>query len=200
MFEMGHFPNLLQDVLHAPGTYVRPLYDTRRVSEPPRACYYITRVHIRVLDAGDRGFRTLSSHESLRLLSTYVASVSNAAQRVLWSHSCTYRQQLHDTTCMHLPLRPRGESKTSVVPGKVGEDRLDTLVGVVAGLNTNLDSATHDLSRVHEELEDAHARIAALEAQLEGRNPPEAQVPAIVVSLSRKRIRYGALGSITRLL
>jgi hypothetical protein len=70
----------------------------------------------------------------------------------------------------------------------------------VACLNTDLDSATLDLSRVHEELEDAHARIAALEAQLEGRNPPEAQVPAIAVSPPRKRIRYGAPGSITRLL
>jgi hypothetical protein len=35
MFETGHFPNLLQNVLHVLGTYVRPLYDTRRVSEPP---------------------------------------------------------------------------------------------------------------------------------------------------------------------
>jgi hypothetical protein len=26
MFDTGHFPNLLQDVLHALGTYVRPLY------------------------------------------------------------------------------------------------------------------------------------------------------------------------------
>jgi hypothetical protein len=30
--------------------------------------------------------------------------------------------------------------------------------------------------------------------------PPEAQVPAIAVSPPRKRIRYAALGSITRLL
>jgi hypothetical protein len=110
MFEMGHFPNLLQDVLHAMRTYVRPLYDTWRVSEPPRACYYITRVHIRVMDVGDRGFRTLSSHESLTSLSTYAASVSNAARRALWSLSHTYRQQLHDTAYMHLPLRPRGEN------------------------------------------------------------------------------------------
>jgi hypothetical protein len=29
MFETGHFPNLLQEVLHALGTYVRPLYETR---------------------------------------------------------------------------------------------------------------------------------------------------------------------------
>jgi hypothetical protein len=92
MFEMGHFPNLLQDVLHALGTCVQPLYDTRRVSEPPRACYYITRVHIRVMDAKDRGFRTLSAHEYLMPLSTYAASVSNAARRALWSLSHTYRQ------------------------------------------------------------------------------------------------------------
>ena len=101
---------------------------------------------------------------------------------------------------MHLPLRPRGESQTSIVPGEAREDHLNTLVGVVVGLNTDLDSATLDLSRVHEELEDAHARIAALEAQLEGRNPPKAQVPTIVMSPPRKRIRYGEPGSITRLL
>jgi hypothetical protein len=83
---------------------------------------------------------------------------------------------------MYLPLRPHGESQTSVVLGEAGEDRLNTLIGVVAGLNTDLDSAILDLSRVHEELEDAHARIAVLEAQLEGRNPPKAQVPTIAVS------------------
>jgi hypothetical protein len=71
---------------------------------------------------------------------------------------------------------------------------------VVAGLNTDMDSATLDLSRVHGELEEAHDMIAALEAQVEGRNPPEAQVPAIAVSPPCKRIRYGDLGSITRLL
>jgi hypothetical protein len=92
MFEMGHFPNLLQDVLHALGTYVCPLYETRRVSEPPRACYYITRIHVRVMDAGDRRFKTLFAHESLTPLSTYTASVSDAARRTLWSLSHTYRQ------------------------------------------------------------------------------------------------------------
>jgi hypothetical protein len=200
MFEMGHFPNLFQDVLHALGTYVRPLYDTRQVSEPPQACYYITRVYIRVMDARDRGFRTLSAHESLTPLSTYAALVSNAARRALWSLSHTYWQQLHDTRYRHLPLRLHGESHISVVPGEAREDRLNTLVGVVAGLNTDLDNATLDLSRVHGEHEEAHARIAALEAQLQGRNPPKAQVPNIVVSPPRKRIRYGQPGSITRLL
>jgi hypothetical protein len=107
---------------------------------------------------------------------------------------------LHDTRYRHFPLRLRGESHTSVVLGEAGEDRLNTLVGVVAGLNTDLDSTTLDLSRVHGELEEAHVRIAALKTQLEGRNPPEALVPAIAVSPPRKRIRYGELGSITRIL
>jgi hypothetical protein len=87
-----------------------------------------------------------------------------------------------------------------MVLGEAGEDLLNTLVGVVAGLNNDLDSAILDLSKIHEELEDAHARIAALEAQLEGRDPLEAQVPIIDASPPRKRIFYGAPGSITRLL
>jgi hypothetical protein len=37
-----------------------------------------------------------------------------------------------------------------MVPGEAGEDRLNTLVGVVVGLNTDLDNATLDLSRIHE--------------------------------------------------
>jgi hypothetical protein len=57
-----------------------------------------------VMDVGDRGFRTVSAHESLTLLSTYVALVSNVARRALWSLSHTYRQQLHDMKYMHLPL------------------------------------------------------------------------------------------------
>jgi hypothetical protein len=110
MFETRHFHNLLQDVLHTLGTYVRPLYETRRVSEPPWACYYITRIHVRVMDVGDRGFRTLSAHESLTPLSTYAASVSNAARWTLWSLSHTYRQQLQDTRFKHLPMRLSGGS------------------------------------------------------------------------------------------
>jgi hypothetical protein len=200
MFETGHFPNLLQEVLHALGTYVRPLYETRRVSEPPRACYYITRIHVRVMDASDRGFRTLYAHESLIPLSTYAASVSDAARRTLWSLSHTYRQQLQNTRFRHLPQRLRGGSQTSIVPGEAGEDRLNTLSGVVAGLNTDLDSATLDLYRVHLELENAQARIAALEAQLQGLDSPEAQVPAMALSPPRKRLRYGEPGSVTRLL
>jgi hypothetical protein len=55
------------------------------------------------MDVGDRGFRTLSSHESLMPLSTYAALVSNAARRALWSLNHTYWLQLHDTAYMHLP-------------------------------------------------------------------------------------------------
>jgi hypothetical protein len=119
------------------------------VYEPPRACYYITRIHVRVMDAGDRGFTTLSALKSLTPLSTYDASVSGAARRTLWSLSHTYWQQLHNTKYKHLPLRIRGENQTSIVPGGANEDRLNTLPCVVVGFNTDLDTATLDLSRVH---------------------------------------------------
>jgi hypothetical protein len=46
------------------------------------------------MDSGDRGFKTLSAHKSLTPLSTYVASVSNAVRRAMWSLSHTYRQHL----------------------------------------------------------------------------------------------------------
>jgi hypothetical protein len=147
------------------------------------------------MDAGDRGFRTLSAHESLTPLSTYAASASDTARRTLWSLSDTYRQQLQNTRFRHLPQHLSGGSQTSIVPGEAGEDHLNTLAGVVAGLNTDL-----DLYRVHLELENAHARIAALEAQLQGLDPPEAQVPAVALSPPRKRLRYGEPGSVTRLL
>jgi hypothetical protein len=84
----------------------------------------------------------LSAHESLTPLSTYTASVSDVARQTLWSISHTYWQQLHNTKYWHLPLRIRGENQTSIVPGGANEDRLNTLAGVVASLNTNLDSAT----------------------------------------------------------
>jgi hypothetical protein len=64
-------------------------------------------------------------------LSTYVASVSDAARRTMWSLSHTYRQQLHNTKYKHLPLRIRGENQTSIVLGGANEDRLNTLAGVV---------------------------------------------------------------------
>jgi hypothetical protein len=83
-------------------------------------------IHVRVMDAGDRGFKTLSAHESQTPLSTYAASVSDAARPTLWSLNHTYQQQLQDTKFRHLPLRPSGGSQTSIVPGGAGEDRLNT--------------------------------------------------------------------------
>jgi hypothetical protein len=75
------------------------------------------------------------------------------------------------STCIFLYVFVE-RNQTIIGLGGANEDRLNTLAGVVVGLNTDLDSATLDLSRVHLELEDAHARITALEAHLDGRNPP----------------------------
>jgi hypothetical protein len=39
----------------------------------------------------------------------------------------------------HLLGRPHGTDQTSVAPGEVGEDHLNTLVHVVIGFNSDLD-------------------------------------------------------------
>jgi chromosome segregation ATPase len=44
---------------------------------------------------------------------------------------------------------------------------------VTAALNTDLEGATAELDRYHEELQTAQARIARLEAQLASQLPPQ---------------------------
>jgi hypothetical protein len=58
-------------------------------------------------------------------------------------------------------------SEETVVPGG-GDDRIDILAWVTAALNTDLEGATVELDRYHEELQNAQARIAQLDAQLAG--------------------------------
>jgi BMFP domain-containing protein YqiC len=57
---------------------------------------------------------------------------------------------------------------------------------VVAGLNYDMDIAITEILKKHEKLEESHARIAELEAQLEGMEPPEVEVPISNLSPPRK--------------
>jgi hypothetical protein len=51
-----------------------------------------------------------------------------------------------------------GSEETAVPVG--GDDRIDVLARVTAALNTNLEGATAEMDRYHEELQAAQARIA----------------------------------------
>ncbi|CAO2038067.1 unnamed protein product [Urochloa humidicola] len=87
--------------------------------------------------------------------------------------------------------------------GEASEDRINVLARVIAALNIDLDGATAELTNTYEKLQGAHARIAQLEAQLAGQEPPENIGDVIscpAESLPRKRLRYGESGSITSLL
>ena len=66
----------------------------------------------------------------------------------------------------------------------------------------DLEVATAELDNTHEKLQEAQAKIAQLEAQLAGEDPPEDAEEPLYPSMSppRKRLRYGAPGSITSLL
>jgi predicted nucleic acid-binding Zn-ribbon protein len=71
-----------------------------------------------------------------------------------------------------------------------GDDRIDILARVTAALNTDLEGATTEMDRYHEELQAAQAKIARLEAQLAYHT---------TTSPPRKRLRYGTAEATTRL-
>jgi hypothetical protein len=71
---------------------------------------------------------------------------------------------------------------------------------VTAALNTDLEGATAELDMTHRDLQNAQARIAQLEAQLAGQQPPEeAEASCPSQSPPRKRLCYGTAAATTRL-
>jgi hypothetical protein len=52
------------------------------------------------------------------------------------------------------------------------DPRFHTLAQVTIALNTDLEGVTSELEQTHEELKDGYARIAQLEAERDGREPP----------------------------
>jgi hypothetical protein len=72
----------------------------------------------------------------------------------------------------------------------------------MAALNTDLKGATSELEQTHGELKDAYARIAQLEAERDGREPPVQpdETPFPAESPPHKRLRYGSSSTTTGLL
>jgi cell division protein FtsB len=52
------------------------------------------------------------------------------------------------------------------------DPRLHTLAQVTAALNTDLEGVTSELEQTHDELKDTYARIAQLEVERDGTEPP----------------------------
>jgi hypothetical protein len=196
--ENGRFCVLLQEVLQHLGYTMKPLYVTKHFSEPGMRDYYTSRVYIRVPLIGTNGWRNHSSHHSTTHFSTDEPAVNDAARRALWSLCNAQRDRLQESEFRHVPRRVSGSENTIVPAG--GDDCIDILARVTSTLNTNLEGATTEMDRYHEELQTALARIAYLEAQLAGQRPPqEAMTYQTTASPPRKKLRYGTKEATTRL-
>jgi hypothetical protein len=179
---LGYFPWLLRNTLLELGNTVYPMYFTHSWNEPPLGTYYMTRVHIKV-------------HDSTTPHSTYQASVSNAARRAMFSLHFKHDQELSLSDYRQIPRRTSGTEQT-VVPLTGSKDpRLHTLAQATAALNTDLEGATSELEQTHGELKGAYTRIAQLEAEPDGREPPVQpdETPFPAESPPCKRLRYGSL-------
>jgi hypothetical protein len=123
--------------------------------------YYTSCVYIRVPLVGTNGWMNCSSHYSIAHFSTVEVAVDDAARRALWSLCNAQRDRLHGSEFHHIPHRVSGSEETIVPAG--GDDHIDILARVTVALNTDLEGATAELDRYHEELQTAQARIARLE-------------------------------------
>jgi hypothetical protein len=177
---------------------MRPLYVTKHFSEPGMRDYYTSRVYIRMPLNDTDGWRYRLSHHSTAHFSSDDAVVNDAARRALWSLCNAKRERLHGSEYRHVSCRASGSEETIVPAG--GDDRIDILARVTATLNTDLEGATTEMDRYHEELQAAQARIAYLEAQLAGQQPPQEAMPyQTTASPPRKRLCYGTTEATTRL-
>jgi hypothetical protein len=196
--ENGQFCILLREVLQHPGYTMKPLYVTKHFCEPGMRDYYTSRVYIRMPLNDADGWRYRSSHHSTSHFSSDDAAVNDAARRALWSLCNAKRARLFDSEYRHVPRRASGTEETIVPDG--GDDRIDILGRVTAALNIDLEGATTEMDRYHEELQAAQAKIARLEAQLAGQRLPQKVVPYHTTpSPPRKRLRYGTAEATTHL-
>jgi hypothetical protein len=187
---------LMQDIEHS----VRPLYITRHYVEPGMRDYYTIEVHVRVTTGQAGRWRTHTIHPSTAHFASEAAAINDTARRALWSVSNTFCDRIEGTDFRFVPSRVSGTENTVVPMGDFRDSRVDILARVTAALNTDLEGATAELDMTHRELQNAQARIAQLEAQLAGQQPPEeAEASCPSRSPPCKRLRYGTPAATTRL-
>jgi hypothetical protein len=160
---------VLQDIVHS----VRPFYITGRYVEPGMRDYYTTEIHVRVTTGQAGRWRTRTIHPSTTHFASEAAAINDAARRALWSVNNTFCDRIEGTDFWFVPSRVSGTENTMVPMGGFQDSRVDILARVTAALNTDLEGATAELDMTHRELQNAQARIAQLEAQLAGQQPPE---------------------------
>jgi hypothetical protein len=196
----GMFCELLEEMLQDIEHSVRPLYITKHYVEPGMRDYYTTEVHVRVPTRQAGRWRTRTIHASTAHFASEAAAINDAARRALWSVSNTFRDRIEGMDFRFVPSRVSGSENTVVPIGDFRDSRVDILARVTAALNTDLEGATAELDMTHRELQNAQARIAQLEAQLAGQQPPEeAEASCPSRSPPRKRLRYGTPAETTHL-
>jgi hypothetical protein len=173
------------------------MYFTHSWTEPPLGTYYMTRVHIRERNHTGGGFISRTTHDSTTPHSTYRASASNNARRALFSLHSRHDQELSLNDYRLIPRHTSG-TEQAVVPLTGSEDHASTL----SPRSLHHSTPTWRVLLLSNELKDAYARIAQLEDERDGREPPVQpdMTPFPAESPPRKMLRYGSSSATTGLL
>lgn len=158
--------------------------------------FFRTAVHIRTSNPRLRAAREESVHYALSDRETQEAGIADAARQALYVHRNQFYTEIQSDRDRWYPRRERGKAACRIAStADVTDPQMVSTVALVATLNTELDAALDESSRLRAELAETQARLAVLEHQLGGPEPLPTEY--LGESPQRKRTRYGSPSSRT---
>jgi hypothetical protein len=146
-----------------------------------------------------RGAEAFSEHYSITERDTAEAAKQDAARWALSQYCSLFSRAADDLDLKYYPRRSTG-SAGGVIASPVGEGnpRLNSMVNLVAVLNTELDHALDELGKVWAEVEELRAECVACH-YLDGGSPAPVGIQHPYHSPPRGRFDYGTPDCSTRI-
>ncbi|CAO2141440.1 unnamed protein product [Urochloa humidicola] len=153
--------------------------------------FWRTQVHIRVSDSVVRAARERSIHFAIADRETQEAGIADAARQALYVYRDKLYPMIQHQAEKWYPRRKRGWAACTIAStAEVGNAQLVAQVVLTAVLNTELDAALEENSRLRERLNTAYSRIEVMEEHFMGAPAPRSPTYR-AESPPRKRTYYG---------
>ena len=145
------------------------------------------------------GTKAYSEHYSITERDTAEASMQDAAQRALSQYCSLFSGVVDGLDLKYYPCHSTGSAGGVIVsPVGEGNPRLNSMVNLVVGLNTELDHALDELGKVRAEAAELRVECTARH-YLDGGSPAPVGIQHPYYSPPRGRFDYGTLDCRTRI-
>jgi hypothetical protein len=146
-----------------------------------------------------RGAEAFSEHYSITMRDTAEAAMQDAARRGLSQYCSLFSRVANGLDLKYYPRHSTGSAGGVIVsPVGEGNPRLNSMVNLVAVLNTELDHALDELGKVRVEVAELRAECAACH-YLDGGSPAPVGIQCPYRSPPHGLFDYGTLDCRTRI-